>query len=478
MIQHFIFFRPAIYVLTAALFLQACGGGKNLARPENAPRKLADLPVSEINIPIKIYLKPILNRMDSSTARQFTSDKWPAYFQSSCDFRYRYRFLRSPFSFACVNNKVSIRFRGNYQIAGSKTVCAFGKQISPWVSGSCGFGDESMRRVDLTIHSQLDLLPTHQVRTITWLDKLNPIDKCEMTLLQTDMTGEIMDSIRASVESYTKTFDQFIQDLNNNPLLQTWRSGKGLVMPLSNYGFLNLNPSQYRVGKFNYSGDTLRFSVGFTGYPAFSSDSLQLVTNAGLPPVRNENVPGSFSTYVNAVYGYEFFNRLLNDSLQNKPFDVDGKTLVIKNVNVSGNNNGKMMIDLAFSGYKSGVLHLSGTPVLDSATQLLTMPDINFALESRDVLVNMAKGLFRKKILKELKTQTAFDIAALVEQNKEAISARLNQPVNEWMSSAGQLKQLRLIGILPQQNHVQVQFYINADLSLIASPPPSLLFGF
>ena len=94
-----------------------------------------------------------------------------------------------------------IGFRGNYQIAGSKTVCAFDKQVSPWVSGSCGFGNEPLRRVDLNISSTLTLLGNHQVLTSTKLDKLNPLDKCEVTLMQTDLTGEIMDSIKSSIEA-------------------------------------------------------------------------------------------------------------------------------------------------------------------------------------------------------------------------------------------------------------------------------------
>jgi len=458
--------------------ISACNSSKKVTiqpTAETPARLLPALPSSIINIPFKIYMKPLLAMMDSGTAKEFTNDKWPNYNQTDCDFRYKYRFVRSPFIFGCVNNKVTISFRGNYQIAGSRTVCTFDKQTAPWVSGSCGFGNEPLRRVDLNISSLLTLLPNHQVLTATHLDKLNALDKCQVTLLQNDMTNEILDSIKASVESYCSTFDKFVQTLNNNEILRQWRSGGSRVMPISTYGFLNLNPTGLRVGKFNIYKDTLYFSIGYSGHPEFSSDSSLLVTHAPLPPINNTDNNGGISTYLDAVYEYKFFNKLMNDSLRNKPFEVEGRTFVIKDVAVSGTNEGKIQVDVAFTGNRTGVLHLSGTPLLDTAKQVLSMPDISFALDTKDMMVNIAKALFRKKIMKNLQNQSVLDLAALIEKNKTAIEARLNQTVTPWMSTTGNFQQLRLVGLLPQKDYIQVQAYIRGNLVLIGQPPANML---
>ena len=445
---------------------------------ETPVRFLPALPSSQINIPIKVYMRPLLTVMDSTSTKEFTNEKWPAYTESSCDFRYKYRFIRSPFTFNCINNKVSIGFRGNYQIAGSKRICAFDKQVSPWVGGSCGFGNEPFRKIDLSIGSLLEFLPNHQLRTTTRLESSTAIDKCEVTVLQTDITSLIADSIKASVDNYCQVFDRFVQVLNNNFLLQQFRNGGSRVMPVSQYGFLNLNPTQLRIGRFNSVNDTLLLSIGFTGTPAFSSDSLRLVTNAKIPPITNNLNNTGVNTYLDAVYEYKFFYQLLNDSLRNKLFEADGRTFVIKEITIGGENNGKLMIDVAFTGNRKGVLHLSGTPVLDTALQVIAMPDINFSIDTKDILVNMAKSLFRKKIMKQLKNQTVFDIAALIQKNKLLIESRLNQPITTWMNTNGKLYELKVLGILAQKTHLQVQAYIKADISLIGSPPASILKGF
>jgi hypothetical protein len=213
--------------------------------------------------------------------------------------------------------------------------------------------------------------------------------------------------------------------------------------------------------------------VGFQGKPQLNSDSLSIVTNKPLPPVSNATAPAGISTSINAVYQYSFFNKLLTDSLQNKPLEIEGRTFVIKKIAVSGTDDGKLKVELAFTGNRSGVLRISGTPILDTTNQVLSMPDIDFSIDTKDIMVNMAKGLFRKKIIRQLKNQTVLDIAALIERNKPIVAGRLNQDVTQWMSISGTLNKLELKGILATKDQLHLQFYINANLVLTGHPPIS-----
>ena len=97
------------------------------------------------------------------------------------------------------------------------------------------------------------------------------------------------------------------------------------------------------------------------------------------------------------------------------------------------------------------------------------------AIDTKDMMVNIAKALFRKKIMKQLANQSVLDIAALIEKNKTAIEARLNQTVTPWMSTTGTFQQFRLVGLLPQKDYIQVQAYIRGTLMLIGQPPASML---
>src|SRR5580765_5698368 len=137
-------------LLISTILLVSCGSSKKAGVQKSISQDtLPALPLSEIDIPIKVYMPPLIQRMELMVPKEFTSDKWPDYTQSSCDFRYKYKFIRTPIRLAISNNQASIAFGGNYQIAGSRSVCAFGQPVAPWISGSCGFGNEPLRKVNI-----------------------------------------------------------------------------------------------------------------------------------------------------------------------------------------------------------------------------------------------------------------------------------------------------------------------------------------
>src|ERR1700753_3777842 len=90
----------------------------------SVPDTLPALPQSEIDIPVRLADKPLLAAADSLFPKEFLSPSWPAYLQPSCDFRYKYRFVRSAFSVRAVNNRISVDMQCHYQVAGGKSLCA------------------------------------------------------------------------------------------------------------------------------------------------------------------------------------------------------------------------------------------------------------------------------------------------------------------------------------------------------------------
>src|SRR6188508_935526 len=77
-----------------AFALVSCGGTKKTVSV-SVPASLPPLQESVINIPIKLFATPYIKQAESMAPLEFTSEKWPEYLQTSCDFRYKYRFIRS-----------------------------------------------------------------------------------------------------------------------------------------------------------------------------------------------------------------------------------------------------------------------------------------------------------------------------------------------------------------------------------------------
>src|SRR5712672_3218982 len=137
------------------VFFLACSSTKKTADSKKELQTLPELPLSELDIPIKIAAAPILAKAEKLVPPEFTSDAWPEFMQPLCGFRYKYRFVRTGLQVSCINNLFSIRFGGNYQVSGSKCLCTAGIPVTPWISGNCGFPPQPLRKVNMMLSSNL-----------------------------------------------------------------------------------------------------------------------------------------------------------------------------------------------------------------------------------------------------------------------------------------------------------------------------------
>lgn len=462
--------------LTLSLFLASCSSSKKLVTaapsiPFHIPDTLPALPVSEIDLPLKVCIRPLLARADSIMPKNFTSYAWPAYTQPSCDFRYKYHFVRSAFTLNCSNNLLNLQLTCSYQVAGSRCICALGKPVSPWLSGTCGFGNESMRRVDIGISSQIDFLPDYRIRTRTRTGQLKALDKCIVSMFSQDMTQQIVDSVQVSIDALCSIIDQNVAHLNFSPWLRQATAMAGQGIPMGHYGYMIINPLQIRIGQLTQTGDSLAISVGLSCKPLLTSDSSRRPVIPLPPLTRSANRDGLF-LYLQAAYDYAFIIKLLNDTLRNRSFTVKGNTITVRDIGLKEIGNHQLEMKIDFTGDRKGRIYLRGTPVLDSAKQTLSLPDVSYSLESKDLALKIARSLLRGKIRRSLQGNSYLDIAALIKANLPALNAQLNKQLPGVAFSSGKVREIRVLGLLASERTLQVQFFVNANLSIINTGLP------
>jgi len=467
--------KNLLLLLCLAITCWSCHSSKKISAAATTavhiPDSLPPLPASEIDIPLKVAGRPLLQIADTIVPREFTSEGWPSFVLTSCEFRYKYRFVRSAFNLSCTNNKISLQMGGSYQVAGGRCLCAMNKPVSPWISGNCGFGSEPMRRVDITLSSQLTLLPNYKIRTVTHLDKLQAMDKCVMSVFSMDMTQMIVDSIRSSINSFCGTLDQTLASLDftgylHHSAMRAWHR-----LPLGPYGYLVTNPQSIRIGPLNYTQDTFRVNIGLTCRPQLTSEKEASSVIPPLPPLTSNVHDKGLSVYLGVDYDYPFISKLLNDSLQGKSFKVKGRTILIKNVTVRGKGHHQVEMTVDFGGSRRGEFRLWGTPVLDPVKQSLTIPDIQYTLDG-DMMIVIARTFFKRKIRKNLEGGSYVDLAAMLKANMPMLDAQMNRTLAPNLYTRGEIKEMKMIGLLAGDKSIQTQLFVKADLSVVSTGLP------
>lgn len=462
-------------MLALAFGICSCSSGKKLSVPAvtlSLPDSLPALPQSEIDVLVKMAGKPILAAADSIVSKEFRSQGWPVYLQPSCDFRYRYRFVRSGFTLTCTNNHISVGLQGSYQVAGGRCLCAAGKPVSPWISGYCGFDNEPMRRVDISLSTQFAFLPNYHIQTTSNVDQLKALDPCKMSIFNMDMTQEITDSIRSSILGFCKNVDATFAGMDVATYLRKTAARAFQKTPIGPYGYLIVNPLSIRVGTLNYNRDTFAISLGISCRPEFSSESKTLGNPSPLPPLRAGGNRSGVTLYLPANYEYSFLSRLLSDTLRNKSFLYKGREVIIKDVSIKGIGHRQVELKIDFAGSYEGRIYLRGTPVVDTARQALSVPDISYSLESRDVLLKMAKTILRGKIRRTVQGNSFLDLAAMLKTNLPSLNTQLNRLIAPNLFTTGEIRELRLIGLLAGEHAIQAQMLIRADLAVISTGIP------
>ena len=72
--------------LPLLVFFLACSSAKKTTTPKEEEKSLPELPLSELDIPIKIAAAPILAKAEKLVPAEFTSDSWPDFMHPTCDF--------------------------------------------------------------------------------------------------------------------------------------------------------------------------------------------------------------------------------------------------------------------------------------------------------------------------------------------------------------------------------------------------------
>jgi Domain of unknown function (DUF4403) len=462
-----------ILILVSLFIVTTCYSQKiNPANPDLSPGnfKLDSLPNSEINIPIQINLKPMYAMAEKSVDTVFTSPGYPdGWVQDGCDTRFKYVFRRSPLQIKGSGSSLSIGFTGYYKIVGSTRVCVSGTVISPWTPPCrCGFS-EPERRVNVSFSNSITVLPDFKVNLSVKRNEPQPLDKCEVCFWGQDITKQVIKGLTAELDISKNDMEKIYGSVDLKTRFQQIWDQLNKVYGLYGLGWLQINPQKIRINNLFINKDSLNIYLGLSAKPAISfekpADKKSLLPNLG-----SFSKQQGFSIFLDAVLNYDSLGWIINQQLKGKEFEFKKafvkKKFIIDECKIYGGGFEKLVIKVLFSGTNSGVVYLVGKPVYDKDKKTIEISDIDFDIKSKNVLLGSADWIFDKKITKEISKNARFELSAYIDSAKININKQLNQEWIKGIRSYGDIKDIKLIGIYPMQQHLIIRSNCAGDLSV------------
>lgn len=340
---------------------------------------------------------------------------------------------RRPFAVSLGNNileiSTSIIYRFGLHTGGRQTP-------SPWFA--CGvneYGNAANRwttapRFDITIRKDLSIDGGWQVGTPATL-AITPQVKCTVGVIfsSRDATQDVQNRLDAEVRPRIADYDRALQNAIRLPdRAQTlWATLNG-SLPIDRDFVLRLYPEQIGVSPLSLSGKTLATSLLLAFRPRVEATK---ANTAGVPtlPAPSSVQPGSyFSVSADAVAANASIAKAFKEALVGKRYYTDDRKyyLDIRDIDVYGTGAGQAALKVVFAGSARGTVYFLGTPVYDGGNRRLIIPDLDFDLQTRNLLLKAAAWLAKSRFREYLREALTFDFDPALNKATKDLERAIN----------------------------------------------------
>ncbi|MDP4264091.1 MAG: DUF4403 family protein [Bacteroidota bacterium] len=464
--------KGIIFSASIVLLLASCSHKIMPEKPSlgQTAFNLDSLPVSEINIPIQVSLKPVYAMAEKKVDTLFTSPGYPdGWVQSACDTRYKYSFRRGPLQMKATGTSLNLGFTGYYKVIGSTRVCVSGTAISPWTPPcKCGF-DEPERRVNVSFTNSIIVRPDYKIKLNIRRNEPQPLDKCEVCFWGQDITNQVMKGLKENLDEAKAELDKNFGTVDLKQSFQQVWDKLNKVYDLYGMGWLQMNPQKIRINNLFARNDSLYVYLGLSAKPVISLEKPSEHSSV-VPNIGDFSQQEGFSIFLDAVLNYDSLSTILNRQVMNKEFDLNKgpvkKKFIIRDCQLYGQGNEKLIIKINFGGTNEGTFYLTGKPVYDITTHILEVKDIDFDIKSKNTLLKTAEWLFSKRITGEIGKYTRYDLTSFIDTAKTTMNQYLDHEWIKGVRSNGNIDNLQIVNIYPFSQHLVIRSNCTGTLSV------------
>jgi hypothetical protein len=209
------------------------------------------------------------------------------------------------------------------------------------------------------------------------------------------------------------------------------------------------------------------FSLGLSAKPELKS--LPVTIKKPLPNLSDFSQRGGFSLYIAQLLPYDSLNAVANAQAAGKEFTV-GKGLLKKTVRIDSlrllGGGEKIYIKVYVSKAIRGVIFMEGNPVWDAATKVLEVDDIDFELQTKQLLVRSAASLLDGTITKKIKEYTRFDLGEKVASLRTQLEEQMNREITKGINSHGTIEKLDVDRLIAQPSGIFIGGTLKGELWL------------
>jgi len=292
--------------------------------------------------------------------------------------------------------------------------------------------------------------------------------------------GPISIKPRSIVEEITKPLQQVLSDLINRKInekfplkSQVARAWNAVQKPVSvdrsRNAWLKLTPREVMLSPLQTRNNRIRLSVGINSFAELAVGP----EPAAAPPLPLPNLKlvntldRNFRIALNADLSYADILKIASPLLLDKELNSDGKTVIIKDLDLYGNGD-KFVVKVATEGSLEGVFYLTGTPRFDPLTNIFSVEDVDFDMQTRSLLLKSADWFLHSMIRSRIQERLNMDLTQRLEQARDIAGKAIAQvQLADHVLLRGNIKSLQFSDVLVQKDKISIQLFTEGESAIL-----------
>lgn len=313
--------------------------------------------------------------------------------------------------------------------------------------------------LELNLRTLYHIRPDWTVQTYTNLESHTWVKKpvAKVAGMQVPI-GALTDLVlKSSKQQLTRLLDEEIQKALDLRVLLTplWTALKRprLISETMQLWF-RFEPHVAGIEPFIERNGALESAVHIEGLTLVKAGSEPLLKNPdGMPRYATlENHEDSVHILIHTEIPYLEAERMAEDQLIGKSFSSGNREVTVEGVNLYGQAD-YMIASVRMAGSYKGQVHLRGKPVMNVRDNVIELQDVDFDVQTRNVLHRSAAWLFKGNIRSSLEQALRFPLEENLGQVRKEINDQLNRlPVGPWirLSTPGLNLSVHEINLTPE----------------------------
>ena len=460
----------AVVVLLSAWLLGPWRSERIVAPP---PAIVADLllddvlEASTLSVPVRVDLRTLVAEVEEEVPTEWGTEEQPVEVEEHGRTDALLRLTRSPFSAELDGASATLSTTVTYHIEAT-----YDLPLLPDLNLGCGDGaDEPPPRLDITLTAPISLTSDWRLATSTRVERViaastEERDRCEVTFAGFDITGRVEEAARRYLEEHTAIIDSLVAEADVRSSFEEWWDVLREPIGLGESVWLELRPRGIRRGAVRGEGDVVEISAQLEATPHIVLGDRPDRWPEPLPPLQDGVDEGGLDVLVEAMAEYPATSRRLNEALVGAEVRAAGGRMVIRSLGLSGIGGGRLAMEVDVRGDLDGRLYLVGTPVYDPVAGQVSVPDLEFSVETSNLLLASASWTLSAQLDRLLRERARWPVDLAVTWAGDRLDEGLNRTLTPGVRLSGAVDTVRVVRVVAMRRGLIVHATASASATL------------